>query len=251
MMQLTKIRFLNSNGIKLLACLFMLIDHIGLLLLPKVHALRIIGRLALPLFAFALAEGCRYTKNKIKHLALLSGLAFIVQLVYYLYDGSSYMSILVTFTCSVICIYALQFFKTTLFSTQRTYKKALAVLPFICAVAGTYLINTKVQIDYGFWGCMLPVFASLPDFYRIPAPKALQKADCLPIRIACMSIGLVLLSIFIPQLKDIQIFSLLAIPLLLLYNGEKGKWNIKYFFYVFYPSHLVILQGIAYLLQIL
>lgn len=243
-----KIRFLNANAVKLLACALMVIDHVGVLLFPRLYLLRVIGRLSLPLFAFSLAEGCRYTRNKTMHLALLAGLAFLVQLVYYLYDGSLYMSILVTFTFAVVCIYALQFFKTVLFSDRKLYLKILAILPFILAVTLTYVINQFLEIDYGFWGCMLPVFASIPDFHRIPAPKLLEKTDCLPIRIACMSVGLVLLAIFIPHLKDIQFYSLLAIPLLLLYNGEKGKWKLKYFFYVFYPLHLVLLQGIAYLL---
>lgn len=247
-MQASKLRFLNANALKLLACLFMLVDHIGFFLFPYVTALRIVGRLSFPLFAFSLSEGCRYTKNKTMHLALLAGLALLIQLVYYIYDGSLYMSVLVTFTFSVICIYALQFFKTTLFSDKKVYVKILSFLPFCIAVAVTYVANLFLQIDYGFWGSMLPVFASLLDFYRIPVPKLLQKADCLPLRVLCFSIGLILLAIFIPYLKEIQFFSLCAVPILLLYNGEKGKWNIKYFFYVFYPLHLVILQGIAYLL---
>lgn len=244
-----KLRFLNANSLKLLACVLMVVDHVGFILFPNLYFLRIIGRLSLPLFAFSLAEGCRYTKNKVMHLALLAGLAFLVQLVYYLYDGSLYMSILVTFTFSVVCIYALQFFKAVLFSDKQVCLKILAILPFIFLVACTYLANTVWVIDYGFWGCMLPVFASIPDVHRIPAPKLLEKTDCLPVRIGCMSIGLVLLAIFAPYLKAIQFYSLLAIPLLLLYNGEKGKWKLKYFFYVFYPLHLVILQGIAYLLH--
>ena len=243
-----RIRFLNANAIKILACVLMVVDHVGFLLFPDLYFLRIIGRLSLPLFAFSLAEGCRYTRNKIAHLALLAGLAFFVQLVYYLYDGSTYMCILVTFTFSVVCIYALQFFKAVLFSDKKVYLKILAIFPFILAIIGTYIANYFWEIDYGFWGCMLPVFASLLDFHRVPAPTLLKNTDHLFVRIACMSIGLVLLAFFIPYLKDIQFYSLLAIPLLLLYNGEKGKWKLKYFFYVFYPLHLVLLQGISYLL---
>ena len=39
------------------------------------------------------------------------------------------------------------------------------------------------------------------------------------------------------------------LPLLLAYSGKRGKWNLKYFFYIFYPVHLVILEGIALLLR--
>ena len=58
-------------------------------------------------------------------------------------------------------------------------------------------------------------------------------------------VGLILLSW---DLKGIQIWSLLALPLLMLYSGRRGKWNMKYFFYIFYPAHLASLQGIAWLL---
>lgn len=249
-MPIPKLRFLNANAIKILACILMVIDHVGFFLgVPNVHPLRIIGRLSLPLFAFTIAEGCRYTKNKLLHFGLLGGLALVVQVVYYLFDGSLYMCILVTFTFSVVCIYALQFFKKTLFSRCKWWWKVLAVLPFILAVALTYVANQHWQIDYGFWGCMLPVFASIFDFHRIPAPAFLKEMDNLPLRVLCFCIGLILLAMYPPALREIQFFSLFAMPILLLYNGKKGKWNIKYFFYVFYPVHMVILQGImTYLL---
>jgi hypothetical protein len=49
----------------------------------------------------------------------------------------------------------------------------------------------------------------------------------------------------------IQAWSLLAVPLLALYNGKRGKAKMKYLFYIFYPAQLVILYGIAMLIMIL
>ena len=65
--------------IKILACILMAIDHIGFHLFPDLIILRIIGRLSMPLFAFFIAEGCYYTKNKLKHFLLIfiSGLIFL------------------------------------------------------------------------------------------------------------------------------------------------------------------------------
>ena len=95
---------------------------------------------------------------------------------------------------------------------------------------------------------MLPVFASLFDFRRIPAPTLLQKTDVLPLRVLTMAIGLVLLVFNTTFPPKIAAWALLTLPILLLYSGEKGKWKLKYFFYLFYPLHLVLLQGLAWIL---
>ena len=64
------IGFLSGSTIKIIACILMAIDHIGYHLYPEITILRIIGRLSMPLFAFFIAEGCYYTKNKLKHFLL-------------------------------------------------------------------------------------------------------------------------------------------------------------------------------------
>lgn len=52
----------------------MLVDHIGYLLLPDVVWLRWIGRLALPIFAYFVAEGCRHTRNRWRYVGRMLGL---------------------------------------------------------------------------------------------------------------------------------------------------------------------------------
>jgi hypothetical protein len=105
-----------------------------------------------------------------------------------------------------------------------------------------------VTVDYGFWGCTLPVFASLFDFRGIDVGDKWRALDCLPLRVLCMGVGLAILAWKTSVLMSFTWISLLALPILLLYNGEKGKWNMKYFFYIFYPLHLGILGGIYLLL---
>ena len=265
---LKKLRIFNSNTIKLLAAAFMLFDHIGVIFFPHdIGILRILGRLSMPLFAFAIAEGCRYTKNKWKHFALLFGLGAICQVAYYIFDPSLiYLSILITFSFSTLMIYALQFAKKCTFEEKpNPLRITCAWLLFILSVVGVYAFcsfcesSSKVDIDYKFYGCVLPLFASLFDFHRIPAPQFLKKLDVLPLRILCMAIPMALVAFFpnVPilrlnsPLQSIMIYSLLAIPILLLYNGERGKVNMKYFFYIFYPSHLALLEGIYIVLYIL
>ncbi len=242
---LQKLRVLNTNALKFLAAALMLVDHIGLMFFPYEPIWRIVGRLSMPLFAFALSEGCRYTKNKTQHFTLLFVLAIVCQVVYYFFDdGNLYMSILVTFSLSVLTIYAMQYMKKTLFDERaENADKTLACILFVAVVFCDFALCQIFTIDYGFWGVMTPVFASVFDFHRIPAPKVLKKLDCLPVRVLCLSIGLVFIALsYLPQ--TLSFYALGALPLLLLYNGEKGKLKTKYFFYIFYPLHLVLLQGI-------
>ena len=244
---LKKTRVLNMNALKFLAAGFMLVDHFGAIFFPESLFWRIIGRAAMPIFAFAISEGCRYTKNKKKHFFLLLTIALICQIVYFFFsNGSLHMSILVTFSLSVLTIYALQFFKKTLFdeSFDGMYK-GLAFTLLCATIMCDYMLCKVLLIEYGFWGIMLPVFASLVDFRGIPAPDILHTHDCLTVRIGLFSIGLVLLVLSIGSIESV---ALLAIPILLAYNGERGKMNTKYFFYLFYPLHLAILQGIAMIL---
>lgn len=224
-------KFLTGNALKILAAIFMTIDHIGVILFPRVLFLRIIGRLAMPIYAFMIAEGCKYTRNKHKYFGMVFGLGAVCQAVYYLFDGSLYFSILITFSLSILMIYALQNWKEK--------KTALSGLVFGTSVAAVYVLNQVLTIDYGFWGCMLPVFAA-----------ALHGTDWddVPMNTAMLGIGLIFLSL---SLDLLQFCCLMALPLLYAYNGRRGKLNLKYFFYIFYPTHLVILEGIAMLMHLL
>lgn len=221
---------LNGNHLKLIAAFSMLLDHAGILLFPQIRMLRIIGRLAYPIFAFMIAEGCRYTKNWLRHFLLVFGLGVGCQLVYLLVGGAAYLNILLTFSCSVLLIYALQ----EMYRAENWKKEFLWSVMFALGVFAALLIDRFLTIDYGFWGIMVPVFVSFTYARRFPRWAS----------VFILGIGLVLLG---ADIGGIQYYGLLAVPLLLLYNGQRGKCNLKYFFYIFYPAHLAMLQGIAWL----
>ena len=75
----------------------MVIDHLGYMYYPSAIWMRIVGRISLPIFAFFIAEGCFYTKNRLKYFSLTFGLGVICQIVYFIAMESTYMSILITF----------------------------------------------------------------------------------------------------------------------------------------------------------
>ena len=215
---------LSGNALKLIAALSMLLDHMGLMLFPRITFFRILGRLALPIYAYMIAEGCRYTRNKRRYFGGIFTLAAVCQAVYFFATGSLYFSILVTFSLGIPVVYALQNLQS-----RRDLPSGLLLL---AAVGAVWLLNRVLTIDYGFWGCMLPVFASLPR----------EKQHW---RIGLLGVGLGLLAL---SLGGIQWYALAALPLLLLYSGKRGKQNMKYFFYIFYPAHLVLLELLAMLL---
>ena len=112
------IGLLSNFWIKMIAIVTMTIDHIGFAFFPRLEIFRIIGRLAFPLFAFLIAEGCSYTKNKIKRFLLMLIVGIVYLLVYYIYSKQIYGSIFVTFTFSIFFIFLLQDIKKTFAHTR-------------------------------------------------------------------------------------------------------------------------------------
>jgi hypothetical protein len=103
-----------------------------------------------------------------------------------------------------------------------------------------------VTIDYGFWGALAPAFLTLIRVPKGALNKVWQSIDNHFTRLLFFAGCLVLVAF---SYGGIQFYSLLALPLLLLYSGKRGKYKLKYFFYIFYPTHLAIIQGVAYLVQ--
>lgn len=233
---------LSGNALKLIAAAAMTIDHAGMLLFPQARWMRLIGRIAFPIFAYMVAEGCKYTRSRLRYFLTMALLAAFCQGVYWIADGSLYLSVLVTFSLAIPVICILQGFKEALAEGHRL-RAVINGAALASAVALIWLLNRYLTIDYGFWGCMLPVFASLFQTRRgAPGNSRLDRKE---VHVLCLGIGLVILS---QALGGVQIWSLLSLPLLLCYSGQRGKADLKYFFYIFYPAHLALLQGLQWLL---
>lgn len=225
--------FLTGNQLKILALISMTIDHIGVQLLPQLQILRIIGRLAFPIFAFMIAEGCRYTKNRRKYLLLMAGMALILQIVYFIAMKSLYQCVFVTFSLGICLIYTFDYMcnKRDFFSSAL-FAVCFAAVYFICSCLPDIFNNTDFEIDYGFFGVLLPL-------YVYAAKTNTQE-------LIFMAVGLVLLAI---NNGGNQWFSLITLIPLALYNGKRGKMNMKYLFYIYYPVHLVIIYIISFLVE--
>ena len=131
---------LSNFWLKLIALLTMTIDHIGYLLPYSTTALvfRYIGRLALPLFCFMIAEGAIHTKNFNKYAFRLGLMASLISIAiigselipYFKEQGFSMRdegNIFIDLLLGAVAIYLL--------IQNKWYIKLLAILPIAFGIA--------------------------------------------------------------------------------------------------------------------
>ena len=221
-------KFLSNFDLKILAIITMTIDHIGAIMYPNIDIFRIIGRISFPIFAFLLVEGFKHTSNKLKYFLRLLLFAVIAQPIYDYAFNNHELNILFTFSLSFLLLSSLEFIKKIINKYSKgienyLYKTVFYSLIYILFVLFSIILN----VDYQALGISLVfIFYLVPNLY--------------------LSFLLYLLAVIFLATNTIQFYSLLSFLFIYMYNGEKGK-NIKYFFYLYYPLHLLILK----MLQIL
>lgn len=221
-----RFRCLTSNQLKIIAMAAMTLDHIGLVLLPEIPVLRLVGRLAMPIYAYLIAEGCKYTRNRGRYLARLFCLGAVCQAVYFIAERSLYQCVLITFSLSVCLIGAVdRAIKRKTPAAWALAGAAAGAAAFVCL--GLPRILPGFELDYGLLGALLPAaayFGGLPWFTGVLAA------------LAWVSGG-------------IQWWSLGALLPLLLYNGRRGTLQLGTFFYLYYPLHLAVIWAIGLLIR--
>lgn len=222
--------FLNAFQIKCLACLFMLIDHCGILLLtpssPAYVYFRMAGRLALPLFAYMLATGYRHTANAGKYLLRLAIFALIIQAVYvFALDGKD-INIFSTLSLGLLTIMAWD-------KLRRDRPWSMSGLLAAGALAAAAQL---LHMDYGAYGVLL-IFS----------------CHVLYGRFSLLALVWTLLALAAYQLHWVgqnQILAVCSLLIIALYNdqpGPKGFWA-KWGFYLFYCLHLPLLYALSLLI---
>lgn len=219
---------ISGNALKMFALLCMTIDHIGAHILNDYTPFRIIGRLAFPIFAYMIAEGCKYTHNKLKYFLTIFIEGIILQIFIFLLSDSTHMNVLITFSLSIGLIYAFDYS----LRSENNYNWVIPLMGiiFVMVICGELpegFLSEYFHIDYGFFGVMLPVMVYIFD-NRV-------------LKLLMFTSGLVFLSI---SMAPIEWWSLISIIPLAFYSGERGKLKIKYLFHIYYPIHIVIILAI-------
>lgn len=213
---------LSQEGLKLIACVTMLIDHVGAVFFPQNLWLRIIGRLAFPVYCFLLAEGVHHTQNPAKYaLRLFVGLLLAeipFDLVFF--GGFTWAHQSVMFTL------LLAFLMGMLMKKLPLLGKLLAVIPF-------YFAAELLHTDYGGMGIIMCAVFLIGR--ELSEPLLFQ------------TVGMVLINMSYFLRSYIQPYAILAIVPIALYSGQKAtgsKW-VQRAFYLFYPAHLLALWLIS------
>lgn len=242
--QKSRVKLNTDTGLlKLIAIAAMLIDHLGARVFPQYHVMRIIGRIAFPIFAYCIAAGCVYTHNIARYGLRVLLLGVLVQPLYTTAMGHQVMgafdwahnfyrldliwqhyygaplNILFTLAAGIAIIWTLR---------DKKYIVTALLLAFFWYVGDT--------IDYGLKGLLL-----ITLFYVfIDRPLT-----------SFVWVSMLMLYWGVPQLRgqfrplsvtsvSTQFFAVMALPLIYLPMHTGLKIN-KYVFYTFYPAHLALI----------
>ena len=239
--------------IKIIALFTMLIDHIGAVFFPGQLMYRYVGRIAMPLFAYCIARGFYYTRNKNKYMGLILLFAFISQVPYRFMlqavgaSNLSTLNILFTWFLALMLIRGIE--------GVRTMNPFITVALIIIPLAFPFL----TRVEYGIYGVLTPLVFYIPLFYgkerkynaeiqEADAPDTERKPpvvhslkDYIVVTIALS----VLMAVYISSMNRIiywQLIAVLAVPFIpLFFNVDRKVPLPKIFAYLFYPGHIAIL----------
>ena len=226
---------LDGTALKLIAMVSMVFDHVGDMFFPGVMWPRMIGRLAMPIFSFFIAEGFAHTRDKKKYLGRLGLFALISEIPFDLaFDGRlglGHQNIMLTFFLAAAAL--------MLFDRIRggngpegeripVVKTVLGVL----AAAGIAALALLLRADYTVFA-VVAVFL----FYVLRQKHPLLRSG----------VGVAFLAL--TRTMGYYVATGFSFIPLALYNGKKGK-GLKWLFYAFYPGHLLGLAAIRHFLRV-
>lgn len=230
---------MNRNVLKYIAIVAMLSDHIAMLFMNEYPStyfiMRLVGRLTAAIMCFFIAEGFHYTRSKYNYGMRLGIFALISQFAYTFFENRTLFTYKLFTDWNVIFTFFIGFCVLLVYEKVINKPVKWSIIGLLCIVS-----------YFGDWMIIAPLWILCFYIFRDTKKKrfivfsilaALEVASCIPFIISNGEIW--------------QIGVFLVIPLLWLYNGEKGNDSTlhKWAFYLFYPLHLLVLGFIKLLLM--
>ena len=209
-------KLFNIFTLKMMAIIAMAIDHIGAVLFPQYDVFRIIGRIAFPIFAYTLVEGFLHTRDVKKYMKRLGLLALCSEILFDLaFFGTplefSHQNVFFTMFLGIAMLYLLL--------------KNISKVRQIIIVIVMLLISEFLCTDYSSAGLFMILW-----YYQFRGSRMLQL------------VGMAIVNIL--YLGGMQVYACLSAIPIAMYSGERGP-SCKWFFYWFYPIHLLILYFLS------
>lgn len=214
---------LDTNFLKIIAIISMTFDHFGKAFFPDIISLQIIGRLAFPIFAYCIVVGCLYTSDFKKYIQRLLLCGVLSQPIYVLSSFSTWnefienfwvLNILFTLVLGAIAVKSLE---------QRNWVVFALDIITVC----------MFNFDYGIYGIIVMIIFYLfrnNYFWSIAISSIYMSTTFFTgseVSVLGFSLGL-------------QGFAVLSLIPIFWKTSFNPKIN-KYFFYIYYPTHLFVI----------
>ena len=234
---------LNSNQLKVIAILAMTLDHLICVVYPNyptewwILLCHAIGRLTAPIMWYFIAEGYHYTHNVKKYAGRLFLFAILSHFAYNFAFGIPFLPFQTSVFNQTSVIWSLAWGLVALAMVEsprlKQWQKTVLLL-LICVI--TFCSD---------WSCI-----AVLAIVSIGSHRGNFKRQMIEMMI-WVAVYAAVYFLFINRIYGIvQLFVALSIPLLRAYNGQRGSWKgMKWFFYLYYPAHLVVCGVIRILLH--
>ena len=205
----------SSFDIRMIAIVTMIIDHIGLIMVdtPFYYPLRMIGRIAFPLFCFLLVEGYKHTKNLNRYMFRLFVCAMVSQVPYSIFLGTGQLNVMYELFIGLICLY--------LVDRQSSY----GIIAFVGLLVAC---GASRGAEYGLYGIALIVAMY---YFRGSPVNRFWFCGILCILMSWEYYGAAALSMAV----------------IWCYDGNVGKRMNRWLQYAIYPVHMILLSAVRFI----
>ena len=256
---------INSNMMKIIAFIAVIFDHIGVYfysMMPENITIyfRIIGRIAMPIFAFLIVQGFFHTKDLTKYVKRLFITGIITQLIIYiLFTMNNYffinykvlknvlnVNILISFAISLIILKTIDTIYEKVIKKEKIIKQDILLIIVSIILLSLYFIT---KFDYSYTIIIYIILIYFIEKIVIQKNVVKDKYTSKLIYILLQFIALLIFTVIYNS--SIEYFAILSVIVIALYNKKRGKDNklLRHIFYIFYPLQHLVLYLMALIIQ--